>query len=237
MERSAPFRNLAPTSVLRNASIIAVTAPDEISDSSNTHSNSSSSVSSPSPALITRPPCSTTPPPSSTLTLLPISVSIVADLEEPFGADSTLTNFLPVVVRIIAKSTREPFGRACSTPPRFLVSFWRAFSAFCAAFFWRSSNFFCTLVNSTGKAISSSSSKSSQSSSSSTTSLSNSSSRSSQSSSSEFVTSSSATTVGSGCTSCADCRACWASSDSSSTDSASVSVTSATFLNLSNNPM
>ena len=124
------MRNLAPTKVLRNASITAETASDEISDSSKTHSNSSRSVSRPSPALITLPPCSTTPPPRSTLTLLPTSVSIVADFEDPFGADSTLTSFLPVVVRIIAKSTRDPFGRACSTAPRFLSSFWRIFSAF-----------------------------------------------------------------------------------------------------------
>ena len=85
-DKSAPFRNLEPIKLFLNPSITAVTASLEISDSNNTHSSSSNKLSSAALDLINFPPVSTTPPPSSTSIVEPVSVSILADLTEPFGA-------------------------------------------------------------------------------------------------------------------------------------------------------
>ena len=186
LAKSAPLRKRAPTKFVRSASITAVTASLEISDSSKTHSSSSSKLSRTAPALMTRPPSETTPPPRSTATLVPASVSISAFFTDPFGALCTLTNCRPVVVRIIERSTLEPFGLATLTAPRFFISFCffrRRFSSDRRAF---STRFLSLRESSIGKATSSSSSKSSHSSSATASlSIASSSSRSSQSSSLE----------------------------------------------------
>ena len=141
-----------------------MTASLEMSDSSKTHSSSSSNVSSAPPGLMMRPPSSTTPPPRSTSTFVPASVSTSATFTDPFGVAATLTSWRPVVVRIIERSTLEPFGRAISTAPRFLSSFFCCRARFVSAFFAFSSNLRSRRDISCGRAISSSSSKSSHSS-------------------------------------------------------------------------
>ena len=86
LDRSAPLRNLEPIKFVLSASITAVTASLEISDSNNTHSSSSNRLSSAALDLINFPPDSTTPPPSSTSMVEPVSVSMLADFTEPLGA-------------------------------------------------------------------------------------------------------------------------------------------------------
>ena len=85
-DKSAPLRNLEPIRLFLSVSMTVETASLEISDSNKTHSSSSSRLSSAELGLISLPPCSTTPPPKSTSIIEPLSVSMLADLTEPFGA-------------------------------------------------------------------------------------------------------------------------------------------------------
>ena len=201
-----------------------MTASLEISDSRSIHSSSSRRSSRTFPALMTRPPCSTIPPPSSMETE-PASVSISALFDEPRGAAFTSTSCRPVVVRIIERSTFEPFGFAMVVAFRRFISFARCFSIFSS----RLRSFF---VSVTGRAMSSSSSSQSSQSSSedSTTGSSNCSSLVSGTSSSQ----SSSTCLD-------DSRAATPSSESSIAVRASESTSSATsltrFLNRSKRPM
>ena len=195
-----------------------------MSDSRSIHSSSSRRSSKTFPGLMTRPPCSTIPPPRS-MDTEPDSVVMSARFVEPRGAALTSTNCRPVVVRIIDRSTFEPFGFATVVAFRRFNSFWRSFSNFSS----RLRSFFESV---TGRAISSSSS-----------------SQSSQSSSWDSITISSFGSCSTSGTSSShsssmgvsDSRAATASSESSTAVRASESTSSATsltrFLKRSNRPM
>ena len=210
--------------LFRSAFRTEVTASLEISDSRSIHSSSSRRSSRTFPCLMTRPPCSTIPPPRSMETE-PVSVSISALFVDPRGAAFTSTSWRPVVVRIIERSTFEPFGFAMVVAFRRFNSFARCFSNLSR----RLRSFFESV---TGREMSSSSSSQSSQSSS------------EDSSGVSTICSSSMSRVSSSQSSSTcldDSRAAMPSSESSIAVRASESTSSATsltrFLNRSKRPM
>ena len=113
--------------------------------------------------------------PSDAAEIVQQRLSDLTELKQQFESESTTvlptgdfltsTNCLPVVVRIMCKSTLAPASFPTSFPPRFFNSASLAFTRFNCAFASFARIFFSRLVNFVGSVYSSSSSQSSQSSS------------------------------------------------------------------------